>query len=267
MYSDHLDLTTFNALLQTAQIGKSSAPNEVWDEIDSTNTRATLLAQEGAPHGVVVAARQQTAGRGRQGRTWVSPKDAGLYISFLLRPEIAMTELPLISLATGIAAARAVERTCGVQVGLKWVNDVVADGKKVGGILAEMTNNKALIVGIGINVRNVERPEEIAARAISLEELAGAAVDVNMLAAELALQLEQSYSLLCRGERTMIVDEWKKLSVTLGKHIRATAAAETIEGIAIDIERDGALLVRTADGDRSLHAGEISIRNRDGSYA
>jgi BirA family biotin operon repressor/biotin-[acetyl-CoA-carboxylase] ligase len=267
MYSDHLDLTTFNALLKTSRIGKGDAANEVWEEIDSTNTRAVQLAGEGAPHGVVVAARLQTAGRGRQGRAWISPKDAGLYISFLLRPEIALTELPLISLATGSATARAIEQICGVKVGLKWVNDIIGAGKKVGGILAEMTSNKALVIGIGINVRAIERPEEIARKAIALEELAGAVVDVNLLAAQLAFEIEQSYSLLCRGERSAIVDEWKKLSVTLGKHIRATTSGECIDGVAVDIERDGALLVRTASGERKLHAGEISIRNADGSYA
>src|SRR5688572_30152132 len=138
MYSEHLNLTTLNALLQTTQMGKSSVPNEVWDEIDSTNTRATQLAAEGAPHGVIVAARQQNAGRGRQGRVWVSPPDAGLYISFLLRPKIALQQLPLISLGVGVAVARAVHNTCGIEVGLKWVNDVVYAHRKLGGILAEM---------------------------------------------------------------------------------------------------------------------------------
>jgi BirA family transcriptional regulator, biotin operon repressor / biotin---[acetyl-CoA-carboxylase] ligase len=266
MYSDHLHLTTFDALLKTQQLGRASQANEVWEEIDSTNTRATTLAKSGAPHGVIVAARQQTAGRGRQGRTWVSPKDAGLYISFLLRPELPLTELPLVSLATGVAAARAIEAACGLQIGLKWVNDIIAERRKLGGILAEMPDSKSLVIGIGINVRAVERPPEIAAMAISIEEATGTRADVNVLAAQLAYELEQSYTLLCRGERTAITESWKQKSVTIGRPVRATASGEDIEGDAIDIERDGALVVRTASGVRTFHAGEISIRNPDGSY-
>jgi BirA family biotin operon repressor/biotin-[acetyl-CoA-carboxylase] ligase len=268
MYSDHLVLTTFDEMLKTSQLGKSSAPNEVWDEIDSTNSRALLLANEGAPHGVVVAARMQTAGRGRQGRTWVSPPDAGLYISFLLRPQVALTELPLISLATGSAVARAVHSACGLEVGLKWVNDVIADGRKLGGILAEMSSSKALVIGIGLNVRAVQRPPELANKAVAIEDLVATPVNVNLLAANLAWELEQSYNLLCRGERTMIIDEWKRKSVTLGKTIRVVGGGTgEIEGLAVDLARDGALIVRTASGDHELHAGEISIRNADGSYA
>lgn len=267
MYSDHLVLTTFNEMLKTQQLGKAAAPNEIWDEIDSTNSRALLLANEGAPHGVVVAARMQSAGRGRQGRTWVSPPDAGLYISFLLRPQVALTELPLISLATGSAVARAVHSACGLEVGLKWVNDVIADGRKLGGILAEMSRSKALIIGIGLNVRAVERPAELAGRAVAIEELVAAPVDVNLLAANLTWEMEQSYSLLCRGERTMILDEWKQKSVTLGKNVRAlVGGAQEVEGVAVDLARDGALLVRTTGGDVALHAGEVTIRNVDGSY-
>lgn len=268
MYSDHLVLTTFNEMLNTTQIGKAAAPNEVWDEIDSTNSRALLLANQGVPHGVVVAARMQSAGRGRQGRVWISPPDAGLYISFLLRPEVALTQLPLISLATGCAVARAVQSTCGLGVGLKWVNDVIADGRKLGGILAEMSGTKALVIGIGLNVRAVERPPELASRAVAIEELVSEPVNVNLLAANLASEMEESYSSLCRGERTLITEEWKAKSVTLGKTVRAMlGATKQAEGVAIDLARDGALVVRTIDGDIELHAGEITIRNADGSYA
>jgi len=268
MYSDHLDLTTFNALLKTKEIGKSrTQPNEVWAEIDSTNTRACELAKSTSAHGVVIAARQQTAGRGRQGRTWTSPKDAGLYISFLLRPHIPLTQIPLISLATGSAVARAIDGVCGIQVGLKWVNDIILEGRKLGGILAEMPDGKSLVIGIGINVKAVERPPEIAGKAISIEEVTGRPTDINQLAANLADEVETSYSLLCKGERTLIIDEWKRKSITLGKSIRAQVKGAQIEGIANDIDCDGALIVSTTNGEERLHAGEISIRNTDGSYA
>lgn len=269
MYSEHLDLTTLNELLVTKRIGRTSIPNEIWNEIDSTNTRALELAADGAPHGLVVAARQQTAGRGRQGKTWVSPLDAGLYISFLLRPQVELTQIPLISLATGAAVARALRSACGIQVGLKWVNDIVYDGKKLGGILAEMPNRNTLVVGIGINLRDLheQMPDELKGRSVSVEEIVGSPVSANQVAANLMLELEHAYSLLEAGEKTQIVELWKVHAVTLGKVIRAHVGNEVIEGLAKDIAVDGSLILETLAGDRRLHAGEISIRLKDGSYA
>lgn len=270
MYSEHLDLTTLNDLLKTTQVGRGVAPNEVWEEIDSTNTRAAVIARESGAekaHGVIVAARRQNAGRGRQGRTWVSPLDAGLYISFLLRPKVALTEIPLISLATGTAVARALLTTCGAVVQLKWVNDIVWNGKKLGGILAEMPQRDALIVGIGINLIEVERPEDLRDRATSMQEVVGQLTNVNQIAASLATEIERAFGLLESRERTQILNEWKERSATLGKEIKALMGNETIIGTAVDIDRSGSLVVRTADGDRTIHAGEVSIRTTDGGYA
>lgn len=267
MYSEHLDLTMLNDLLKTQQVGRGATPNEVWDEIDSTNTRAADIAAANGTHGVIVAARQQTAGRGRQGRTWVSPPDAGLYISFLLRPHVALTELPLISLATGTATASALLQACGVSAQLKWVNDIVCEGRKLGGILAELPQRDALVIGIGINLIEVDRPEELRNKATSVQAITGGVPDVNALAAALALEIERAYLLLESRERTQILNEWRTKSATLGKDVRAVIGNETISGTAIDIDRDGSLIVRTAHGDRTLHAGEVSVRAADGSYS
>lgn len=264
MYSEHLDLTTLNELLRTKIIGRATAPNEVWEQIDSTNTRAIALAADAAPHGVIIASRQQSAGRGRQGRTWISPPDAGLYISFLLRPQTPLANLPLISLGTGVAVAQAIESTTGIAVGLKWVNDIVLGGKKLGGILAEMPTRDALIIGCGLNLRRHDELHEIA---IALDQVSQQPVNSNQLAAAMALTLEDMYSLFVRGEKTRIIDEWKKRSVTLGKEIKATLANEIVEGIARDVDTDGSLILQTESGTRNLYAGEISIRLADGSYA
>ncbi len=269
MYSEHLDLTTLNELLVTKRIGRASIPNEIWSKIDSTNNRALELAAQGAPHGLVIGARQQTAGRGRQGKSWVSPLDAGLYISFLLRPQIELTQIPLISLATGAAVARALRSACGIEVGLKWVNDIVYDRRKLGGILAEMPNKNTLVIGIGINLRNVQEqmPSELQVRSVCVEEIVGMPVSANSVAANVILELEQAYTLLEAGEKTKIIELWKTHAVTLGQEIRAAVGNEVIEGLAKDIATDGSLILQTLSGDRRLHAGEISIRRTDGSYA
>ncbi|MFN8657039.1 MAG: biotin--[acetyl-CoA-carboxylase] ligase [Candidatus Obscuribacterales bacterium] len=199
-----LDLPQFESHLKTRVLGRAACTNELWDEIDSTNTRATQLAAGGAPEGVVVMARLQTAGRGRQGRTWVSPPNSGIYISFLLRPTLPPQAVPLMSLATGVAVVEAVANVTGLAVGLKWVNDIVADGKKVGGILAEMTtstdpanpgagSSRSLVVGVGLNIHLEETDpgRRTATRVQWLERLSGQAIDYNLLAAELCLCLEK----------------------------------------------------------------------------
>lgn len=274
-----LDLPQFESHLKTRVLGRAACTNELWDEIDSTNTRATQLAAGGAPEGVVVMARLQTAGRGRQGRTWVSPPNSGIYISFLLRPTLPPQAVPLMSLATGVAVVEAVANVTGLAVGLKWVNDIVADGKKVGGILAEMTtstdpanpgagSSRSLVVGVGLNIHleETDLDDELRQRVQWLERLSGQAIDYNLLAAELCLCLEERYFDMRNGDRQKIVDMWKKRSVTLGKKIRATSGNTIVEGEAVDIDENGALVLSTADGNIKLHAGEISIRNLDGSY-
>lgn len=276
MSEDILSLNALNGLLRTKVLGRSTGNgNEIWETIESTNSRALELAKAGAGEGVIVAAREQTAGRGRQGRTWVSPPDSGLYISFLLRPEMARTKLPLISLATGVAVADAIARITGINVGLKWVNDIVYSGKKLGGILAEMapdaaTAKPALVIGIGINLRldPASVPEEIRERIDWLERIAGRPVDPNQLAAQLAWSLERIYQTFEQANFDAILKEWKNHSLTLGQKIRAQSNNATVEGEAIDLGNDGSLIVRLDDGTIThLHAGEVSIRMLDGSYA
>jgi BirA family transcriptional regulator, biotin operon repressor / biotin---[acetyl-CoA-carboxylase] ligase len=273
---DTLNLSSLNGLLRTRVLGKSAAnANEVWESIESTNSRALELAKSGAAEGVIIAAREQTAGRGRQGRRWVSPPDSGLYISFLLRPEMARAKLPLISLATGVAVTDAITRVAGIQVGLKWVNDIVYSGRKLGGILAEMTPDAAgakpaLVVGIGINLRldPSDVPDEIRQRIDWLERIAGSPIDPNQLAAQLAWSLERIYQTFEQGNFEAILKEWKNHSVTLGQKIRSQSNNTSIEGEAIDLGDDGSLIVRLDDGTTThLHAGEVSIRMVDGSYA
>ncbi|HEY9868379.1 MAG TPA: biotin--[acetyl-CoA-carboxylase] ligase, partial [Candidatus Obscuribacterales bacterium] len=277
-----LSLESFQSYLSTRRLGRAPAwPNELWESIDSTNNRAAELAARGAPEGVIVTARRQTSGRGRQGRVWLSPPDSGLYVSFLLRPQGPRSLLPMHTLACGVAAAKAIWQCVGVRIGLKWVNDLVIEGKKLGGILAEMPACAAsgtasgdlpapLILGVGINLRMSpsEIPEELRDRVEWLERCTQQPVDPNQLLAFLALFLEQEYDRLESGNSAEVIEGWKQFSVTLGREIRAASSGSTIEGTAVDLSDTGGLIVETRDGKRiTLHAGEISIRAADGSYA
>lgn len=269
-----ISLSSLESLLNTKSIAQPvKSKVEIWDQIDSTNTRAIALGTEGAESGTLVIAREQTAGRGRRGRQWTSPPDSGIYASFLLRPPIAqMDKLSAITLGAGVAVAEAVEKATGIRVGLKWVNDLVLDGKKLGGILAEMSTKDgivALVIGIGINVAMdaAEVPEELQNRMTWLEAATKHPVDANLVLAELCLSLERVYDAMLDNRTESILDEWRTRSVTLGKQVRATSGTNEFEGTARDITQSGSLLLRLASGeDKELHAGEITIRSADGSY-
>lgn len=264
-----LSLPIIESALSTSYIGRGT--NELHDEIGSTNTRCAELAAAGAPEGTVVIARQQTAGRGRQGKAWSAPPDAGISFSCLLRPhqaKIPLNKLPLVTLATGVACARAIESSSGIRLGLKWVNDLTANGKKVGGILAEMPG-QALVIGIGINIRlDVETlPEEIKERVDWLENLAGAPVDPNLVVVELCSRLEDEYEKLKAGDTAGILEAWRAYSVSIGRDVIARSGTREIYGHTIGLADSGALLLKTPDGELvELSAGEISLRMADGSY-
>lgn len=279
----HLNLSAIQAQLNTKRLGKAPGyDNELWDYLDSTNNRALELAAQGAPEGVIVVARQQTAGRGRLGRVWISPADSGIYASFLLRPQCSHKDLPLHTLACGVAAAQAIWDCVGLRIGLKWVNDLVFNGKKLGGILAEMpsslshkstktepTQSPALVAGFGINMRFTPEdiPAELRVQIDSLEAIAGQPINPNLLLASLATNLEKVYDELNAGYTKKILELWKDYAVTLGRPIRAVSGNMTVEGLAVDISHTGGLIVETKDKNRVvLHAGEITIRGADGTY-
>jgi BirA family biotin operon repressor/biotin-[acetyl-CoA-carboxylase] ligase len=279
--SSSFDLVKIEAALNTKEVGRAQAfPNELWQTIDSTNNRAMALAKQGAPHGVIVIARQQTSGRGRLGRNWISPLDAGLYLSFLLRPEKFKPQIPLVTIAAGLACAKAINAMLGIKIGIKWVNDLVLSGRKLGGILSELylppelkpisaTGDEALIVGIGINIepKNQEIPAEVRSQMAWLSEIATNGVDRNVLVAKIAFELEEVINALAAGADEQILNGWRQYSVTLGESVIAVIGNETVSGVAIDVNDSGALLVKTKDGHRTLNAGEVMLRKSDGSYA
>lgn len=268
-----LHLPTIESCLQTRSIGRPvNFANELWESIDSTNTRARDLAAHGAPMGTLVIARKQTAGRGRLGRAWESPQDSGIYMSLILRSgDIPAHAIPLLTIAAGVAIAEAVEESTGVKIGLKWVNDLICDGHKVGGILAEASGGKSpyVVLGMGINVRLEKEnlPEELHSKVTSLHLHSAQLPDPNAIVVSICSRIEALWNDLEVGLAPLVLERWKNRSVTIGERVRATLADKIIEGKAVDVTESGALKVQLDNGKTiELSAGEIQIRRADGAY-
>lgn len=223
----------------------------VFDSIDSTNTEALKQARQGADEGLCIVARQQTEGRGRHGRTWVSEKDAGLYFSIVLRPKLDARYLSLITLMTGVAVHDTLQEF-GLKPDIKWVNDVLVNEKKICGILAEATETDkglAVIVGIGINLKSTNFPPEIAGIATSIESELGT-LAADDLTETLTKFLVYFYDILqSENGPAEIINEWRRRSTYFsGKPVRVVLENETINGVTDGLEPNGALRVVTSDG-------------------
>jgi BirA family biotin operon repressor/biotin-[acetyl-CoA-carboxylase] ligase len=235
-----------------------------FDSLPSTNTEAARQASLGAAEGLCIVAREQTAGRGRRERAWVSPKDAGLYFSVVLRPRLEAREWPLITLAAAVAARNALEEACALRADIKWPNDLLASGRKLCGILAETVESaagRAVVLGIGINLTNRAFPPEILTSATSVEEETGRAPDPAQLLNALTHQLARRYEELhACGGAALILREWEaRSSYAHGRRVRVALAVETFEGITRGLEPDGALRVETDAGRiQTVRAGDVT---------
>lgn len=235
-----------------------------FETIDSTNTEALNQARKGANEGLCIVARQQTAGRGRYGRRWISEKDAGLYFSIVLRPQIETRFFPLITLMTAVAVADVLRETYALSPDIKWANDVHIKGKKICGILAEITETPkglAVVVGIGINLRTSDFPPEIAATVTSVEAETGQKASLEEILNPLMRFFGYFYEIL-QGQNgpRRILDEWaQRSSYFRGKSVRAVLENETITGITDGLEENGALRLRTESGEvKIIQTGEIT---------
>jgi BirA family biotin operon repressor/biotin-[acetyl-CoA-carboxylase] ligase len=236
-----------------------------FDSLPSTNTEAARHASLGAAEGLCVVAREQTAGRGRRERAWVSPKDSGLYFSIVLRPRLEAREWPLITLAAAVAARDALEEACALRADIKWPNDLLASGRKLCGILAETVESdagRAVVLGIGINLTDRAFPPDILAAATSVEEETGRAPDPAQILAALTHQLARRYEELHArgGGAALILREWEaRSSYAHGRRVRVALAEETFEGTTRGLEPDGALRVETDAGRiQTVRAGDVT---------
>ena len=228
-------------------------------ETPSTNALAAEAARRREPEVYAVLTDLQTAGRGRLGRSWQAPAGTSLLMSLLTRPPVATSDLPLLSLLTGVALADAVRPHCpGATVELKWPNDLLVDGRKAAGILVERGPDDAVIVGCGVNVdwRTAPRPDELSG-ASSLSEAAGVAIDRWCLLACFLKEFGGRYRGWCGAPRHFL-DDYRALCATVGRQVRVTRrAAPALVGVATGIADDGALLVATASGTERVAAGDV----------
>lgn len=235
-----------------------------FDQIGSTNDEALRQAKPGADEGLCVISRYQTAGRGRHGRVWTSPPDAGLHFSLVLRPKIEMRLLPLITLMSGVAVHDTLEELFGLDCDIKWVNDVHVRGKKISGILAEScetVKGLAVVVGIGINLRKADYPEELAGLITSVEAETGGAPQFDVLLKTLTDKIKNYYRILQKeGGAELIRRNWtEKSSYAEGKAVSAESENKIVRGITRGIAENGALRVETEQGEiKIIQAGEVS---------
>lgn len=239
-----------------------------YHSLESTNREARTLASGGVPGGSLVVAEEQVQGRGRMSRGWFSPKGLGIWCSLILRPEVQPGEAPPVTMLTAVAVASAVEKVAGVAPGIKWPNDLLVGGKKICGILtemsAEMERVNFLVVGVGINVNTPleDFPEELKEIATSLYRVKNEPISRLKLLKHFLREFECYYQRWINDGFGPILEEWKKRCVSLGCSVRVSTSREVWDGWAEDVDSDGALLVRMPGGSvKRFVAGEVSLRN------
>ncbi len=248
--------------LKTQQIGQTI---HYRDTVDSTNIWAKTLAKDGAPDGTLVIAEEQTAGRGRLGRTWASAKGKGLWTSLILRPQIAPSAIAGITVLTAVSMARAIAESTGIQVQVKWPNDLLYEGRKLAGILAElhgeMDRIHFLIVGVGLNVNHSAEdfPEELAERATSLRIIRGECLDRKMILQRYLEEFERAYHRMHEGNLQDVIAYARMHSATLGKRVTIrSGGGPSLSGEALALDDDGSLWVRDETGKEiKVFSGEV----------
>ena len=233
--------------LNTKSIGRKIY---YFDFIDSTMNKAMQLGMDLAPSGTLVLAESQTKGRGRLGRSWFSPKYKGIYLSLILRPAIEPAVSPVLTFLSAVSICETVKSVLGLDVQIKWPNDVFIHNKKFTGILTEMNAEvdkiNFVVIGIGLNVNNEKK--SLISQATSLKEHFGQTINRVALLHELLRKIENNYLLLENKGTQVIIDKWRSYSLTLGRRVKVYCQSRHIEGSAVDIDRDGSLLIRRDSG-------------------
>lgn len=235
-------------------------------ETDSTNIQARRLAENGYPNGTLVVADCQKAGKGRRGRSWSSPPGSSIYMSFLLKPDIPPYCASMITLIAGMAVTQAVKAESGLDAQIKWPNDVVIRGRKICGILTEMTTELEcihyIVTGIGINVNQQEFPEEIRDTATSLRIEAGRSINRSALIARSMERFEQYYEqFLKTKDLSLLKADYEAMLANMGREVLVLDPAGEYRGICRGIDEGGQLLVELPDGgQKAVMSGEVSVR-------
>lgn len=237
-----------------------------YDETDSTNTRAKLAAEDGAVHGALFVANRQNAGKGRKGHSWNSDKGTTISMTYLLKPSVDISCVSAITIVSAVAIARAFDRVKGLKPQIKWPNDVLSNGKKLVGILTEMSSEgldiNYVVVGIGINVYNSQFPEDIADKATSIFIENGEGYDRSRLIAEISNEFEVLYNEFVKNKNLeFIVDEYNSYLVSKDRQVYVIEGDKRTEYTALGLSPDGGLLVKDEQGaTHNIISGEVSVR-------
>lgn len=243
-----------------------------FEQVDSTNLYAKRIAEGGFLDGTVIMANEQLNGRGRMGRDWVSPKGKGIWMTIMLKPRISPADASKVTLLAACAVCKAIEEISGLYTKIKWPNDIVLNGKKLCGILTEMSAEideiNYLIIGIGVNV-NIDLedfPKELQAIATSIKIEKGLGVIRKELAAGIINNFERYYKgFIKTGSIKDYINEYKERSAVLGKEVRVTSSTLEIQGTVVDISEDGQLQLEMQDGTiKEIISGEVSVRGLTG---
>lgn len=251
--------------MQTKYIGRTV---HYYDCIDSTNVRAGELAAESHAHGHVIVADTQTAGKGRRGRSWESPAGKNIYFSLILKPDFAPDKAPMLTLVMAMAVLGALETVISgnINLGIKWPNDIVLNGKKICGILTEMSLEKNrighVVIGVGINVKEQDFPEELVDKATSLEAECGQEFSRSLILQEILRVFEEEYERFLETEDlSEIVERYNAGLINRGREVRVLDPQGEYTGIARGIDEKGELIVELPDGKlTNVYAGEVSVR-------
>jgi len=243
--------------LNTKFIGKQI---KYFNDLASTMDYAMQLGMENAAAGTLVLAESQTKGRGRLGRSWYSPKYKGLYLSLILRPDMPLAQAPILTLFSAVSVCEAVKAVTGVDSRIKWPNDILVRQKKLGGILTEVSAEtdkiNFVIIGLGLNVNN-DKKDLISGATSIKNELKENINRVNLLQ-EILRRMEQNYLLLTHKGGPAITEKWREHNLTLGRRVKVYSQKEHYEGEAVNIDRDGSLLLRDDHGlVRKITAGDV----------
>jgi len=234
-----------------------------FDSLESTNAFARALIGEHPPEGTLVICEDQTSGKGRLGRAWISEKGKNLTFTLLLAPGIPPARNGVLSLMASLAVAEALREVAHLDVECKWPNDVLIHGKKISGILSESASagggTRYVILGIGINVNQTKFPAELTASATSLALETGREVDRLLLLSQVLLRLESWYGIIRSDEHRTLIDAWKRHSTMFGKEVTVDQAGLRTTGIARTLDADGALIILTGGEEKRFHAGEVTI--------
>lgn len=261
---DRLNIERLQELLRTRMLGRSA---HLFDTLDSTQTMAHKLVAEGAAEGTLVIAERQTAGRGRMGRQWHSPKGTGVYMSLVLKPRVPLHFTPQLTLLAAVALCRGIKRLIDIPVGIKWPNDLLVRGKKISGILLESSAEDERLryviagMGIGVNLLPDDYPPELRNVATSLAIEAGRPIEREPLIAAVLEEFEELYALYHEQGFAPIRLMWEAYSASLHRPVRVNTHQGAVDGVAEALDDTGGLMVRLPDGQRlRIYSGEVELR-------